>query len=230
MKLLLVEDDSAIVQAVAQVLSKKYVFEIAATGKDALSKVITNDYDLVILDLRLPDISGLEVCKKLRSLGQKVPILILTGVFQGPDDVVIGLDSGADDYLAKPFNADELLARLRALLRRNRTAPTEEKITVNDLTLDLSARKAERGKKEIILRRKEFDLLEYLARNVNRVLTRQMIFDHVWDSDANVFNNTVDVHIKYLRDKVDRPYARPMIKTVHGLGYKLETQEGGELK
>lgn len=228
MKLLLVEDDQEIVRAVSQVLSGIYVLETASTGKDALAKTAANDYDLVILDLGLPDITGLEVCKKLRALGHKIPILILTGVFQSAEDVVIGLDGGADDYLAKPFDAAELLARLRALLRRNPTSLTNDKITVSDLTLDLAARKAQRANSELTLRRKEYDLLEYLARNPNRVLTRQMIFDHVWDSDANMFNNTVDVHIKYLRDKVDRPYARKMIKTVHGLGYKLEIEKGGE--
>ena len=222
MKLLLVEDDRAVVKAVTDVLSGHYIIDHAGTGGKAIKLVATNDYDGIVLDLGLPDMSGLEVCQKFRSLGCSVPILILTGVFQRPGDVVTGLDSGADDYLTKPFEPSELLARLRALMRRNPSNFSQERLTVGELTLDLAKRQVERSGRSLSLRRKEFDLLDYMARNPNRVLTRQMIFDHVWDTDANAFNNTVDVHIKYLRDKIDRKNPRKLIKTIYGLGYKLE--------
>ncbi len=222
MKLLLVEDDDSVAKTVTAVLSKHYTVDRASTGTKATKTASTNEYDGIVLDIGLPDISGLEVCQKLRLAGCTVPIIMLTGQFQRSDDIVTGLDSGADDYLTKPFEPKALLARLRALLRRNPNNFSHEKLTVGDLVLDLSKRRVERSGRDITLRRKEFDLLDYMVRNPNRVLTRQMIFDHVWDSDANAFNNTVDVHIKYLRDKIDRSGAKKLIKTVYGLGYKLE--------
>lgn len=221
MKLLLVEDDNAVAETVLAVLASYYSVDRAETGDKAVKLALANDYDGIVLDVGLPDISGLEVCKKLRSSGSTVPVIILTGQFQRSDDIVTGLDSGADDYLTKPFEPKELLARIRALLRRSPQL-SQEKMVVGELTLDLAKRRVERGGRGIALRRKEFDLLDYMARNPNRVLTRQMIFDHVWDSDANSFNNTVDVHIKYLRDKIDRANSQKLIKTVYGLGYKLE--------
>jgi two-component system OmpR family response regulator len=223
MKVLLVEDDLDIVREIMTALAGAYVFEHALDGRQGLEKALLNDYGIIILGLGLPGLGGLEVCQKLRSRDVVTPIIILTGAVEDVEAMISGLDAGADDYLVTPFNAQELSARIRALLRRNFPEVRDDTVLVGDLHISLSRREVRRSGQLISLRRKEFDLLEYLARNPDRVLTRQMILDNVWDSDVNVFTNTVDVHIKYLRDKIDRPYAKKIIKTVHGLGYKLQT-------
>lgn len=224
MKLLIVDDDQEIVAAITRGLRHRYLFDSAENSREALELVHSTEYDAILIDVGLPGVSGFDLCRKLRHSGVTSPILMLSGQFGGADHKVQGLDAGADDYVLKPVNLDELSARIRALLRRGKpTQLSGDTLNVGELTLFVPDRIVKRRDTRIRLNRKEFDLLEYLARHPNRVLTREMIFNNVWDSDANGLNNTVDVHIKYLRDKVDRPFNTYMIQTVYGLGYKLVT-------
>ncbi|MBI2039655.1 response regulator transcription factor [Candidatus Microgenomates bacterium] len=220
MKILVVDDDQEIVDTLKDQLTAYFIIETAQTGEEGEFLAQVNDYDLIILDYLLPDISGLEICQKLRENNIKTPILMLTGKDEVAEKVK-ALNVGIDDYLTKPFNFDELLARIKALLRRPHPIQSNL-INVGDLTIDLDKGVVRRGQKVIHLRRKELYLLEYLARNVGRVISREMILEHVWDSTEEPLTNTVDVHIKYLRDHVDREFNKKLIKTVHGLGYKLE--------
>jgi len=221
MKILLIEDNKRMAATVKEVLKDYYAVDIAYTGGDGEYQAQINDYDLIILDLVLPDIDGVAVCKKIRESEIKTPVLILTGKPQ-IEDKVRALDSGADDYLVKPFNLGELLARVRALLRRSPDALVSNELSVGGLTLDVAANTVRYKGKKISLRRKCFQLLEYLMRNQGMVVTRSMILDHVWESSIDPVTNTVDVHVKSLRDKISKYYKRPLIKTVHGLGYKIE--------
>lgn len=221
MRVLLVEDEKETAHTIRDGLKDSYMVDLAFTGEDGEYQTQINEYDAIILDWVLPDISGLAVCKEIREDGIKTPILMLTGK-GAVKNKVEALDAGADDYLTKPFSFEELLARLRALLRRDSETVSSNILTAANLTLDISKRKVERGRREISLRRKEFDLLEYLLRNRGRVLTRSMILEHVWGAYTDPLTNTVDVHIKYLRDHIDRSFAKNLIKTVHGLGYKIE--------
>jgi len=222
MKLLLIEDDKETVATLKEELGNDYILEASFTGEDGEYRTAIDEYDLIILDLGLPDIDGLEICKKVRKNRMNVPILVLTG----EDDLetkVSLLEAGADDYLTKPFTFAELKARIRALLRRQHYQTFRSNIlSVDELSLDLGKKIAQRGTKVIPLRRKEFYLLEYLIRNAGKVVSRGMILDHVWDSSCESLTNVVDVHIKYLRDQIDRPFEKKLIKTVHGLGYKIE--------
>lgn len=221
MKILLVEDDKDLALTVQYELQKHFVVDIAYTGEDGEYQAHINEYDLILLDLILPDINGMEVCQKLRENGIKTPIIMLTGQYD-VDKKIESLNCGADDYIVKPFNFDELLARIRAILRRSLNLMPSNILKAHDLYLDVVKKKVFRKGKEIMLRRKEFDLLEYLMRNAGKVLTRNMILEHVWDTAYDLANNTVDVHIKYLRDKVDKGSSKKLLKTVHGFGYKLE--------
>jgi DNA-binding response OmpR family regulator len=221
MRVLLIEDDKNMAVTIKETLDKYFVTEIAHTGEIGEYLVNINVYDLIIIDWSLPDIDGLTLCKKIRKAGLTIPILMLTGQAE-VEKKVIALDAGADDYLTKPFRFEELLARIRALLRRQSTTLTPNTLSVNGLTLDPSRKIVKRNDTLITLRRKEFYLLEYLMRNNGRVITREMILDHIWDSNTDSITNIVDVHIKYLRDKVDKPFKKKLIKTVHGIGYKIE--------
>lgn len=221
MKLLLIEDNKPLADSLKKQLGRIFIIDAFRTGEEGLQQAINGSYDIIVLDLGLPDKSGHDVCRSIRANGVSTPILILTGV----DDIgsrVALLDDGADDYLTKPFNVAELRARLSALLRRPTGTYTPSVLTVRDLTLDPARRSVERGGVPISLRRKEFDILEYLVRNQGRPVTRAMILDHAWDGSKDAWNNTVDVHIKHLRDKVDRPFGSTLIQTAYGIGYMVD--------
>lgn len=221
MKVLLIEDDKQTAETIKDEMKDYYAVDVAYTGKDGEYKVSVNDYDVILVDLILPDMNGITVCKKVRKAGIKTPILILTGQIETKDKVT-ALDAGADDYLTKPFSFAELLARVRALMRRNPDTILSNLLIAGDITLNVTSNIVRHKQTTIPLRRKEFGLLEYLMRNKGRVLTRPMILEHVWESDTDPITNTVDVHINSLREKVDRPFGTSIIKTVHGLGYKAE--------
>lgn len=220
MRLLLVEDDTRIARFVAKGLREQaYAVDIAATGEDALYQAAVNTYDLVILDVMIPAPDGFAVCRELRKSGQRMPILMLTAR-DAVEDRIAGLDHGADDYLTKPFEFRELLARLRALLRRSGEL-RPAKITIADLVLDTGAQSARRGGRQITLTAKEYALLEYLARNAGRVVGRAEIAEHVWDETFDPFSNLIEVYINRLRRKVDADSPRPLLQTRRGVGYVL---------
>ena len=222
MKVLLIEDDAALCASLVEILHPYYMVDTAQTGADGRSKGRIHEYDAVVLDMRLPDMPGAEVCHAIRDTRPDVPILILTAVTDMAQKVAM-LDAGADDYVIKPIKGQELLARLRAIIRRRSlNKPEHNALQAGDLTLNVATRTVARSGKPISLRPREFDLLEYLMRNQGTVLSRGRILEHVWETDVNPLTNTVDVHIKYLRDKIDRPFSSNLIKTVPGLGYKLE--------
>lgn len=222
MRLLLVEDEHKIAGALKQGLEQEsYAVDLAFDADEGLSSALTAEHDLIILDRMLPGmIEGVDICKEVRANGIHTPIIMLTAKDQISDRVV-GLNAGADDYLVKPFAFEELLARVRALLRRPQdTLGTQLKI--DDLTLDTVSFEVTRGGKPIELSSKEYALLHYLMRNQNRVLSKNNIISHVWDFDADVLPNTVEVYVGYLRNKIDRPFNGPsLIQTVRGFGYKL---------
>jgi two-component system copper resistance phosphate regulon response regulator CusR len=196
--------------------------DVAATGGSAIDMIHSTDYDLVILDLGLPDVDGLTVLQKIRNRKVSPPVLILSAR-DAVDDRVKGLEGGADDYLVKPFAFVELLARVRVLLRRGQ--PTPEKLQVGDLSLDCIRRKVSRDGENIELAPKEFSILEYLMRNRGRPLSRTMIVEHVWDMDYDGLTNIVDVYIRHLRSKIDDKWPQKMIQTVRGIGYMLDTPD-----
>jgi DNA-binding response OmpR family regulator len=224
MRLLLIEDNLQLLETLKEELSQQYAVDAVPTGKEGLYLGQINSYDLIVLDIGLPDTDGLEVCRSLRQKDITVPILVLTG-HASLEDKVTAFDWGADDYLTKPFQLLELLARLRALLRRPIPQSMGNILVVEDLELDLTSRIVHRSSKPIPLRRKELDLLELLMRNQGKVVTRSMILEHVWNSDVNAFTNAIDVHIKHLRDQVDRPFATKLIQTVYGIGYKFTSTQ-----
>lgn len=221
MKLLLVEDNPRLAERISYHLRKSYVMDTVSTGKDALDKVQAVEYGVILLDLGLPDMSGLEVCERIRDMNINNPILVLTGNGDITDRVKL-LDAGADDYVTKPFNTDELRARIAAVGRRQIRSHIRSLITYRDLTMDVAQHKVSRAGVDISLRRKEFDILEYLITNSGRIMTRDMIMDHVWSSHTNSWTSTVDVHIKHLRDKIDKPFESAYIKTAYGLGYRVD--------
>ncbi len=220
MRILIIEDDDLMSKALKERLGSSYAIDLAPTGKRGLELSQVTDYDLILLDLCLPDIHGRTVCELIRKDGLAVPVLILTAQSTS-QDVVTLLDTGADDYIIKPFNLAELEARIRALLRRPTHTYLSEKLNISDLLINTETRVAERNRETLALRRKEFDILAYLVRNKGRVVTREMLIEHVWDETVDPFTNVVDVHIKHLRDKVDKPFSTKLIQTVHGLGYKI---------
>lgn len=222
MRILIVEDERKIARALGRALkNEKYAVDISHDGTDAYAMAGMIDYDLLILDRMIPgDYDGLSLTKKLREEGKKVPILLLTALGEIKDKTE-GLDSGADDYLTKPFALDELLARVRALLRRPQTQ-AETILKIADLSLDLNAHEVLRNNQKIELTNKEFSLLEYLVRNAGRPVSKEQIIDHVWDYDADILPNNIEVYISYLREKVDKPFKRKLIKTVRGIGYKID--------
>lgn len=221
MRLLVVEDDVSVAGFLEKGLrEERYTVDLAGDGDEALRLAEDVEYDLIILDVMLPKRNGLNVCRSIRDAGKSTPVLLLT-VRDSTEDKVLGLDSGADDYLTKPFPFPELLARIRALLRRG-TAQSNARLRVADLELDPVSHRVWRGGGEIALTNKEYAVLEFLMRNVGRVLTRTAIIEHVWDYQYDTMTNIVDVQIRALRAKIDRPYAVPLIRTVRGVGYILE--------
>jgi len=224
MRILLVEDEPKISAYVKQGLEESgYAVDAVCTGRDALDWAAATAYDLIILDILLPKMDGLAVCRELRSARNQAPILMLTAR-DTVDDRVTGLDAGADDYLVKPFAIKELLARIRALARRTNEAPKSPLLSLSDLTLDPSAHRVTRGGKVIELPAKEFSILEYLLRNTGRVLTRTMIAEHVWNYDSYNQSNVVDVYIRNLRRKVDDLFEPKLIHTLRGVGYRLSIE------
>ncbi len=220
MRLLLVEDDARIARFVAKGLREQaYAVDVVATGEDALYQAAINTYDLVILDVMIPGRDGFEVCRELRKSGQRMPILMLTAR-DAVEDRITGLDHGADDYLTKPFEFGELLARLRALLRRSGEL-RPARITVADLVLDTAAQSVSRSGRRVTLTAKEYALLEYLARNAGRVVGRAEIAEHVWDETFDPFSNLIEVYVNRLRRKIDADSSKPLLHTRRGAGYLL---------
>ena len=222
MRVLIVEDDRHLRTSITRGLREaSHVVEQAPTGEQAIALAKSSVFDVMILDVRLPGVDGLAVCRAVRAAGNRVPILMLTAL----DDVeqrIAGLDAGADDYLTKPFDFGELMARLRALGRR-RLDGVPETLTVGDLTVDTARRNARRGERIIDLTAKEFALLVYLARNAGRVVSRAELLQHVWDDPQNSYSNIIDVYAGRLRRKIDDDDREPaLFKTVRGMGFMLE--------
>jgi len=224
--ILVVEDEVKLTKLIKRVLEEeRYQVDIANDGDRGLEMALVGSYDLIVLDLMLPGISGLEICRSLRQEQSVVPVLMLTAR-DAVNDRVAGLDAGADDYLVKPFAFEELLARVRALLRR-RIQPenlASQTLKYEDLELDLVRHEVMRAGQRVELTAKEFALLEYLMRNAGQVLTRDQIINHVWEYDFDASSNVVDIYIHYLRSKIDEKASRKLIRTVRGVGYSLRVK------
>lgn len=221
MRILLVEDEIKVASFIERGLKEEdYAVDTANDGRQAMCLLDVNPYDLIILDIMIPHKDGIAVCRELRQNGINTPLLMLTAK-SSVKDKVLGLNAGADDYLAKPFAFEELLARVSALLRRNMSEKTSV-LKVGDLELDRLKHKVARAGKEIELTGKEFALLEYLLLNATHVVTRTMISEHVWNEDYDSFSNVIDVYMNFLRSKIDKGHPKPLIHTVHGKGYVLK--------
>ena len=221
MRILIIEDEKEIASFVKKGLeAENFAVEVACDGEKGLWFAKSNDYDVVVLDIMLPNNDGIEVCKELRKAKKEVPIIMLT-VRTELKSKIEAFDAGADDYLTKPFSFEELLVRIRALLRREKIVKGDT-LKIADLVLDTRTHKTVRKGKSIKLSRKGFALLEYFMRNPGTVLTRIMILEHVWDMNIDPFTNTVDVHVKLLREKINKGFKKELIHTVHGYGYKME--------
>jgi two-component system, OmpR family, response regulator len=219
-RILLVEDQAKLARLLQQGLREEQITaDIAPTGEDGVWMATERPYDVVVLDVMLPGIDGLEVCRRIRAVDDRTPVLMLTALGAVPDRVA-GLDAGADDYLLKPFAFDELLARLRALARRQGVTRARE-LRVGDLCLDLAARRVRRADREVTLTAQEFSLLEAMARRPGEALTREQLVHLAWDIAYEARSNVVDVCVKGLRDRIDRPFGRRSLQTVRGLGYRL---------
>jgi two-component system, OmpR family, response regulator len=225
MRVLVVEDSVRMASLLKRALDEEgYAVDIAGTGEEGVWMASENPYDAIVLDVMLPDFDGFEVCRRIREQGRWFPVLMLTAR-DAVHDRVQGLDAGADDYLTKPFAFVELLARLRALIRRG-TPERPAVLEVGDLFLDPATRIVRRADRLIDLTPKEFALLEYLMRHPGEVLTRTRLIEHVWDFAYEGDSNVVDVYIRYLREKIDRPLGRHTIETVRGAGYRLRGERG----
>ncbi len=228
MKILIIEDEEKIANSLKKGLQQEnYIVDVAYDGEEGYDLASSEKYDLIILDLMLPIIDGLTICRKLREEDNvKTPILMLTA--KGSiEDKVTGLNIGADDYLPKPFSFEELLARVKALVRRPQNYNKSQKLTVNDLQLDSQNYEVKRDGKGIVLSRKEFLLLEYLMRNKGKIVDKDELISNVWNYESDILPNTVEVYIGYLRKKIDEPFkkSRPLIQTIRGFGYKLSEKK-----
>jgi len=220
MRILIIEDEKNLADALKRAfVEQHYSVDVSYTGKDGVFLGNVNEYDLIILDIMLPDIDGWQVCKELRKDKVNTPILMLTAL-DTIDDKIRGLDEGADDYMTKPFDLGELMARARSLIRRQANQKTT-KIMVADLIMDTSERTVVRSGKEINLSAKEFAMLEYFILNKNKVLTREMISEHVWDMNFDPQSNVIDSFVRFLRQKIDKDFDKRLIHTIRGAGYKL---------
>jgi DNA-binding response OmpR family regulator len=220
-RVLVVEDEQKIRTYIKRGLEEQgYAVDTVLSGREALEWAEATPYDLIVLDILLPEVDGLSVCRELRQRGERTPILMLTAR-SGIDDRVAGLDAGADDYLVKPFALKELLARLRALARRGSDSPKSTLLQLADLTLDTSTHRVQRNGTNIVLAVKEFGVLECLMGEPERVFTRTQIAEHVWNYDVHSQSNVVDVYIRNLRRKIDDPFDLKLIHTVRGLGYRI---------
>jgi DNA-binding response OmpR family regulator len=225
MRILLVEDEPDAARMLAKGLRENaYAVDLAGDGDAAIYQTSITDYDAIVLDVMLPGTSGLQVCRELRRRGSPVPVLMLTAR-DSVDDRITGLDSGADDYLAKPFDFGELLARLRAVIRRGTRPPVPAIIAVGDLRLNTAARQVQRGPRSVPLTAREYALLEYLAHRAGSVVSRADIAEHVWDEHYDPLSNVIDVYVQRLRRKVDLPGEESLIRTRRGEGYQLRTAE-----
>ena len=222
MRLLVIEDERKIARVITESLKReKYAVDAAYDGEEGFNLADSQPYDLLIVDRMLPGLEGAEIVKKLRENGKNMPILFLTAL-STTEDKTLGLDVGADDYLTKPFAIDELLARVRALLRR---PPIQQPdiLKIDDLKIDKQQQTVTRAGKNIDLTNKEYALLEYLIQHPNQILSKETLIDHVWDFDADILPNNVEAYIKNLRQKIDKPFKKQLIKTVRGFGYKIES-------
>jgi len=220
MRILLVEDEKNVAAFIKKGLEEEYYgVDAVESGTEGFEAAMSNEYDIMIFDIMLPGMNGIELCRRLREKVVRTPILMLTAM-DSVGSKVEGLESGADDYLTKPFAFSELLARIRALLRRRADAVNE--LVLDDLRIDLLARRVFRGEKEVALTQKEFSLLEYLLRNKGRVLSRTQIIENVWGYNFDTSTNIVDVHIRFLREKIDVGFDKKLIQTVRGAGYVLK--------
>lgn len=221
MRVLLVEDDAAIAEFVSRGLREAgFAVDHCADGRQGLEEALTTPYDVAIVDLMLPGLDGLALIDGMRRRGRDTPVLILSAK-RAVDDRVRGLQAGGDDYLTKPFAFAELLARVQALVRRASRSPEPTTLSVADLSLDLLTRRVTRGETVVELRPREFALLEYLMRNAGRVVSKTMILSHVWEQSFDPQTNVVDVLVSRLRDRIDRPFDRKLLRTVRGVGYVL---------
>lgn len=223
-KILIVEDERKIADALKFGLAEKgYMVDVAYDGKIGYRLFQAHKFNLIILDINLPGLNGFELCKLVRTSDANIPIIMVTSLLTLSDKTE-GYDSGADDYIAKPFEFKELLLKIRALLKRtmNQTLPTGNLLKAHDLTMNLDSKEVKRGEKKINLTAKEFQLLEYLLRNKNRVLSRSDIALNVWTIDFDTHTNVIDVYINYLRNKIDKPFDEKLIQTYFGMGYILK--------
>ena len=224
MRILVVEDDKGTARFIQKGLSEEgFMTDVVSGGEEGLFMATTEIYDLIILDVMLPEINGFEILRAIRQKGVSTPVLFLTAKDE-KEDIIHGLDLGADDYLVKPFAFAELLARIRAVLRRGQTSDQMQKLIIGDLVLDRVTRQARRNDKIIELTAKEFQLLEYMMRNAGQILTKTMILDRVWGYDFDTQSNIIEVHVNRLRAKVDKDFSTKLIHTVRGVGYVIKTQ------
>ena len=221
MQILVVEDEQKVAAFLGQALNEAgYTVSVAHDGAEGLALAQAAEFDVIVLDRLLPRMNGLDLCRTLRDGGSETPILMITAR-DALEDKVLGLDSGADDYLTKPFSIDEMLARVRALLRRRSGPRTATVLTVGNLTLDTQTRKARRGEIEFELSSREYALLDYLMRNARRPVTRAMIAEHVWGFDFDSGSNIIDVYVSYLRRKIDAGTGPKLIRTLRHIGYQI---------